>query len=140
MMYLLDTDILSLLHAGNAQVGRRVWQIDPGDVATTIISKIQILRARYDFVLKAANAEELLRAQHWLYRSESLLNQIEIVWLDEDSVMEFDRLRGEKRLRKIGHADLLIAAVALANRATLVTRNLRHFQQVPNLQVENWAD
>ncbi len=45
-----------------------------------------------------------------------------------------------RKLRAIGRADLLIAAVALAHRSTMVTRNLRHFQQVPGLQVENWVD
>ena len=40
----------------------------------------------------------------------------------------------------MGRADLLIAAITLANRATLVTRNLKDFRQVPGLQIENWAD
>jgi tRNA(fMet)-specific endonuclease VapC len=53
---------------------------------------------------------------------------------------EFDRLRENKKLKKIGRADLLIACIALANRATLVSRNLKHFGQVPGLQAENWAD
>ncbi|MGD0898612.1 MAG: type II toxin-antitoxin system VapC family toxin [Thermoguttaceae bacterium] len=140
-MYLLDTDILSLLHLGHARVGRHKERVDPHRVVgTTIVTKVQILRARYDFVLKAADGEELLRAQHWLYRSESLLSQITIVPLSDDAATEFDRLRRDARLRKIGRADLLIACIALANRATLVTRNLRHFQQVPNLKLENWAD
>jgi len=43
-------------------------------------------------------------------------------------------------LKKIGRADLLVASVALANRAVLVTRNLRHFRQTPNLELENWVD
>lgn len=34
---------------------------------------------------------------------------------------------------------MLIAAVALANNATLVTNNVREFARVPGLRVENWA-
>ena len=45
-----------------------------------------------------------------------------------------------KKLKKSGRADLLIAAITLANRATLVTRNEKDFRQVPGLQVENWVD
>ena len=43
-------------------------------------------------------------------------------------------------LKKIGRGDLLIAAVAQARRAKLATRNVRDFQLVPGLRVENWAD
>jgi phosphopantetheine adenylyltransferase len=32
------------------------------------------------------------------------------------------------------------ASITLANRATLVTRNLRHFKQIPGLKLENWVD
>jgi tRNA(fMet)-specific endonuclease VapC len=43
-------------------------------------------------------------------------------------------------LRNIGCGDLLIASIALANRATLVTRNRKDFRKLPNLGLENWAD
>ena len=52
---------------------------------------------------------------------------------------EFERLRANKKLKKIGRRDLLIACIALANRARLVTRNQKDFRQVPGLHVENWA-
>jgi tRNA(fMet)-specific endonuclease VapC len=47
-------------------------------------------------------------------------------------------LRQNKKLKKIGRADLLMAAITLANRATLISRNLKDFRQVPGLQFENW--
>ena len=71
---------------------------------------------------------------------EELLAQIEVVLLNNASLTIFQRLRGTKGLKRIGRADLLIASIALAQQATLVTRNLRHFRQVPNLKAVNWVD
>ena len=34
----------------------------------------------------------------------------------------------------------MIAAITLAHRATLVSRNVKDFRRVPGMQVENWAD
>ena len=42
--------------------------------------------------------------------------------------------------KQIGRGDLLIAALTLANRATLVTRNEKGFRKVPGLRIENWAE
>ena len=33
----------------------------------------------------------------------------------------------------------MIAAHALSLNATIVTNNVRHFERVPNLRIENWA-
>jgi tRNA(fMet)-specific endonuclease VapC len=49
-------------------------------------------------------------------------------------------LRRNKKLKKIGRTDLLIASIALARGATLITRNVRHFQLIPGIRIENWAD
>lgn len=58
------------------------------------------------------------------------LRKLLIVPFDAAAANQFDKLLQTRKLRKIGRADLLIASIALANRATLVTRNTRHFQQV----------
>jgi tRNA(fMet)-specific endonuclease VapC len=140
-MILLDTDILSLYHAGHERVIERVQNLDPGEViGTTIITRAEILRARLDALLKAADGEQLQRAQERLAASESLLNSLHIVQFDAASTKTFEKLRLRKKLKKIGYADLLIASIALTNDAILVTRNVKHFRQVPNLSVENWAD
>lgn len=138
-MYLLDTDTLSALHKDNPQVVARVAQAD-AKVATTIITRIEILRGRIEFVRKAATGAEILRAQQWLNRSEELLALLEIVPFDAAAAKLFDGLRSASGLSKIGRADLLIASIALAQRATLVTRNLRDFQAIPRLSVQNWME
>jgi tRNA(fMet)-specific endonuclease VapC len=53
---------------------------------------------------------------------------------------EYGRLRSELERQGIGIgvADELIAAHALSLRAVIVTDNVRHFERVPRLDVENW--
>ena len=139
-MHILDSDTFSHLHAGHPLVVANLRAVDDPDIGTTIVTKIEILRARYDFVLKAASGDELLRAQQWLNVSEEQLSNTLIIPFDIAATLQFDDLRRVRKLRRIGRADLLIASITLANDATLVTRNLRHFQQIPNLRVVNWVD
>jgi tRNA(fMet)-specific endonuclease VapC len=139
-MYLLDTDMLSRLRADDPRLRERQERIAPSQIATTAITRIEILLGRFEFVLKAADGDQLLRAFTWLVRSEELLLQFPILPINDTAADQFDQLRLNKKLKKIGRADLLIAAIALAHGATVVTRNLRHFRQIPGLQVENWFD
>lgn len=140
MLYLLDTDTLTHLHAGNANVINRLNSLEDAEIAITIITKIEILWGRIDYLLKAFSGEDLLKAQNLFSRSETLLNQLPVILINASSANQFDRLQNVSKYRKIGRADLLIASITLANQATLVTRNLRHFRQFPNLSLENWVD
>jgi len=42
--------------------------------------------------------------------------------------------------RPIGDRDLMIAAIALANRLIVVTSNIGEFARVPGLKVEDWME
>ena len=42
--------------------------------------------------------------------------------------------------RRLGGPDLRIASIALSRDLTLVTGNVRHFERVPGLQIENWFE
>jgi tRNA(fMet)-specific endonuclease VapC len=137
-MHLLDTDTLTHLYAGHPNVIARLQQLDDPVITTTIITKVEVLRGRGAFLLKAASGSEVLRAQHLLRRTEEFLEHLFIIPFDEVAAQEFDRLR--QLHRKVGHADLLIASIVLSGKATLVTRNLRHFQQISGLKVVNWVD
>ena len=138
-MHLLDTDILSLLQRGNARVVEALVALPDSDLAITLITKIELLRGRHDFVLKAATGEQLLRAEKWLKETELFLLKTPVIYPDTAAATQFDRLRLMKGLRKIGRADLLIASTVLANDATLVTRNVRHFKQIPDLKIVSWT-
>jgi tRNA(fMet)-specific endonuclease VapC len=98
------------------------------------------LRARFDFLVKAGDGDQLQRAQHWLEQSERDLRRFPIEPIGAAVASEFDRLRQLKGLRGVGRPDLLIASIALAKKTILITRNVRHFRLVPNLRVENWVD
>jgi tRNA(fMet)-specific endonuclease VapC len=139
-MHVLDTDTLSRLEAGDRRLRERAGRLATPPVATTAITRIEILQGRFDFVLKAADGDQLLRAFAWLARSEELLRTMTVLPIETASATRFDELRRDKKIKKFGRADLLIACITVAHGATLVTRNLRHFRQIPGLRVENWLD
>src|SRR5438128_2079354 len=138
-MFLVDTDTMTLLQHGHERVTER-FRSASEIVATTIISRIEILEGRFAAVVKAADGEQLLLAQERLGQSENHLRQVPILPINSVAAAQFDQLRQNKKLKKIGRRDMLIAAISLASRATLVTRNLKDFRRVPGLQIENWAD
>ena len=106
---------------------QRLQRLADPEIGITLITKIELLRGRYDYLLKAASGAELLKAQHLLAKTDALLDLLLIIPFDESAAVLFDQLRTRKGLRKIGRADLLIASITLARHATLVTRNVRHF-------------
>ena len=66
---------------------------------------------------------------------------IKILPFDEKAATEYGDIRAtlEKHGTPIGANDLLIAAHARSLQLTLVTNNLKEFERVAGLQVENWT-
>jgi tRNA(fMet)-specific endonuclease VapC len=138
-MFVLDTDTLTYLFRGHERVTEHRAQATE-EVVVTIITRFEVLQGRFASVLKAEDGEKLLVAQQRLVENERDLQHFFVLGIDISTAAEFDRLRQNKKLKKIRRGDLLIAAITLVNRATLVTRNLKDFRQVPSLRIENWAD
>ena len=90
----------------------------------SVVSRIEVLRGRFDSVLKAMDQDQLLRAQGRLDTADRELAKFKVIPFEDRAATEFERLQKTKKLNTIGRADLLIASIALANRATLVTRNV----------------
>ncbi len=141
-MYVLDTNAVSDLFKQNVRILARVRAAtDAGRrVVTSLVTRIEILRGRFEAVIKAANRAEVLVAVRRLAADEERLAGMVVLPIDEPVADQFERLLADKKARKAGRDDLLIACIALAHHATLVTRNTTDFAAVPGLRVENWAD
>lgn len=140
-MHLLDTNTLTDLFKSRPKVVAR-YNAVPADrpVVTSTICRFETLDGRYAAIIKAANRDELLVAVERLEADERKLDGIDSLPVTPAAADQFERLRTNTKLKKIGRRDLLIACVALAHDATLVTRNTKDFALVPGLKLENWAD
>ena len=67
------------------------------------------------------------------------LRGVRVIAVNRKVARQFGRIRGQLRRQRLllPASDLLIAATALAYDLTLVTRNLRHFQRVPGLNLHH---
>jgi tRNA(fMet)-specific endonuclease VapC len=61
---------------------------------------------------------------------------------DDDCARAFGELRVQLRQSgvSVNPVDLLIASVALVYDFTLVTNNTAHFQQIPDLRLDDWLE
>lgn len=135
--YALDTDTLTLWLRGHESVRREVAMRDPSELATTIITVEEIMSGWYAQVRRARNDDQMARAYSALQQAVEVAGQIELLAFDASAIRRFRDLR---RLRpRAGINDLKIAAIVLEHGATLVTRNVQDFQNIPGLRIENWA-
>lgn len=70
------------------------------------------------------------------------LSIIEVLPFDCNSATEYGKICAylQKCGMPIGTMDMLIASHALSQNMTLVTNNVREFERIPNLVIENWVN
>ena len=141
-MYILDTDHISVMEsAGSTADGQRLRfrmaRLKPEERITTIITFEEQVRGWMSFLAQARTLQKQVGAYSRLKDVLDRYLKITALEFDEAAALEFTQLK-DLRLR-IGTMDLKIAAIALAHRATLLTRNVKDFAQVPRLRVEDWT-
>lgn len=130
--YLLDTNIcIYIINRRPPGVFDYFEQCHAGEVAVSSITGSELSYG----VARSSSS----RNQQAL---DKFLAPLEILPFDEAAMHEYGSLRAylERQGQPIGALDMLIAAHALALEVTLVTNNVREFQRVPGLVIEDWVD
>ena len=139
-MYLLDTDHMSVLRYGGVEALRltlRLSQIPENEIATCIVVYEEQMRG---WIARSARGQT---GSNWTPNYEALCNNLvvycamKVLPFNASAAIQFDALKKAKI--NIGAQDLKIAAIALANNATVLTRNIRHFEKIPELKFEDWT-
>lgn len=128
--YLLDTNIISNLWKDpQGKVYQHLQKISEDNICTSLIVAAELR-------LGAAKRQSIALTE-WV---EAILSRLTVLALEEGVDQEYADIRRELEQsgQLIGSNDLLIAAHARYLGFTLVTDNLREFQRVPNLLIENW--
>lgn len=139
-MYLLDTDHLSALQRGGEAAQRlltRLANARTSEIAATIVSYEEQTRGWLSCMAKARSKESEVAAYSQLKKHLENYCAIPLIDFDARAATEFQRLK--KTYPRLGSMDLKIAAIAIANNATLLTRNLSDFGQIADLHIEDWT-
>ncbi|CAN5841548.1 type II toxin-antitoxin system VapC family toxin [soil metagenome] len=137
-LYVLDTDTLSLLQRGHSALVRRCTErVADEQLAITIITVEEQLSGWFRMIRKAKRPEDLAQAYENLGANVRFLGQLPILSFTTAANDRYRRLASSRL--NIGGMDLRIAAVVLEHGGTLITRNIRDFERVPDLLIEDWT-
>jgi tRNA(fMet)-specific endonuclease VapC len=140
-MVVLDTDHMSVLERrdqpGAVALRARLAPLPPEEVVTTIISYEEQMRGWMAYLAQTRSVAQQVAAYRRLLQHLDNYQRIPVLAFDDAAAVIFQQLR-RTRLR-IGTMDVKIAAIVLSHEATLLSRNLADFRQVPGLQVEDWT-
>jgi tRNA(fMet)-specific endonuclease VapC len=136
-LFVLDTDILTLFERAHATVAARVAAHSPTEIAISVVTVEEQLSGWYAQLRQAKRSDRRAWAYRQLAATVRFLRHVQILDFNEAAIQRYEEL---KRLRlKVRKMDLQIAATALQHDATVVTRNVRDFQIIPGLTVEDWS-
>jgi tRNA(fMet)-specific endonuclease VapC len=132
MIYLLDTNTcIYIIKRKPKEVFNKFQAITPSDIGISSISVAEleygVAKSQYPDRNRAALAQFLL--------------PFEIIKFDEQAAAIYGEIRVtlERSGKIIGGMDLLIAAQALSLNLTLITNNLKEFNRIQFLKLENWV-
>ena len=129
-MFALDTNAIIHYLKGLGRVRERLFSVSPAAVAVPSI-------VIYELELGTLRSGNPVKRRA---RLEAMLRHFSVLPLDNRSAIEAAAIQAELGAKglQIGPMDTLIAGIAIAHGATLVTHNAEEFSRVPRLKIVDW--
>jgi tRNA(fMet)-specific endonuclease VapC len=129
--YLLDTNIWIYFLNGQYNLDRKIAEIGFQNCYVSIITVGELLYG-------AANSGKV---EENMAKTNELISHLQVISLAKVMVIYAAQ---KANLRKIGRLvsdfDILIGATAIAHKMVLVTRNVKDFENMQGLEIENWIN
>ena len=132
MEFLLDTNIcIYIIKKNPIVVFDKFRSLSVGSIG---ISSITLAELQFG-IMKSSNPAKNQEAL------DKFLTPLEILDFDYNATIDYGNIRAylEKNGTPIGPLDTLIAAHAKSLDLILITNNVREFERIPNLKIENWT-
>jgi tRNA(fMet)-specific endonuclease VapC len=129
---MLDTDIVIYTIKNRPEAARIAFRKHAGQMCISSVTWGELVYG----------AEKSSQPERNLADIEGLAARLEVMSFDTKAGAHFGQVRAElyRAGKPIGPYDMMIAGHARALGLVLVSNNLREFERVPGLRVENWID
>ena len=131
LKYLLDTNIVIYTMKNRPQQVKRRFQQHHGQMGISAVTLGEL-------VFGAEHSQEVERN---LTDIEAMAARLEVVPFDSKAAYHFGQIRAElyRTGQPIGPYDMMIAGQARAMGLILVTNNVKEFERVQGLLIEDWS-
>ena len=130
-MVCFDTDFLIAFLNKNPDALKKLEDLEAKGSRTACTTTVNVAEL-YKGVYRANDRQKEVD------RVKRLVDTLHLLTLDGESARLVGELDAAMKSSTIGDLDIFIASIAVANGETLVTRNVKHFERVPGLEVESW--
>ena len=127
MKYLVDSDYVADYLKGRTTATDLLNTLLQDGIAISIITFAEV----YEGIYYGHNRS------HYTHIFQQFLQGVSVLGITRSIAKQYARMRGElgRKGQLIDQPDLFIAATAIYHKLTLVTRNIKDYQRIPNLKL-----
>ena len=132
-MYMLDTNIISYWMRGDIRILKRIKKCSPVDLSLSTITLAEILYGIEKSPVKKRERRSKIK---------QIVSLLALYPFDESAAGQYAiiRVQLERNGTVISERDTQIASIAMANKLTVVTHNVKEFARIAKLNIEDWAN